>query len=236
MKHNPIIVALDTSSSLKALNLVHKLKVTGVAFKVGYELFLSGGRRLVEKIVNQDVRVFLDLKFHDIPNTVAEAASVATRMGVWMFNIHASGGIEMMARAKEASLKVAAQNKIHAPLLMGVTVLTSLSNLKDINVSLSIEEQVLSLASKAQEASLDGVVCSAMEAPLLKKKMGEKFCLVTPGIRLPGEATHDQKRVVSPQEALKNGSHYLVMGRPITESSRPMKTLGTLLHSLNLRQ
>lgn len=223
MKNNPLIIALDVPSSLKALYYVGNLKVTGVAFKVGLELFLSAGPKIVEKIINHHVRVFLDLKFHDIPNTVARAVAEATKMGVWMLNVHASGGSEMMKRAKEASLAVAVKEKMEPPKLLGVTVLTSLDALPD---------QVLQLAGLAKKSGLDGVVASAREAALLRKQLGPDFCLVTPGIRGPGDDLGDQKRTLSAPEAMAAGSDYLVIGRPVLQASRPIKIVEKIIASL----
>lgn len=229
---NPLIIALDTSSTLKALHLVSRLKVAGVAFKVGYELFTAGGPRIIKNILNHHVRVFLDLKFHDIPNTVSRASALATKMGVWMFNVHTSGGSEMMRRAKEASLETADKRRISAPLVLGVTVLTSLSSLDELNFLGNVENQVVHLAKLAKNAGLDGVVASAREAPLVSRECGENFCIVTPGIRMPEDAADDQKRTLTPREAMQNGSHYLVVGRPVTGAFKPLKMIEKILESL----
>lgn len=230
--YNPLIIALDTPSSLKALHLVSKLKVSGVAFKVGFELFLSAGPKIIEKIMNHEARVFLDLKFHDIPNTVSRAAREATRRGVWMFNVHASGGLEMMRAAKEASLDEARTRNLPPPIVLGVTVLTSMDSLKDQNVSLPIPEQVIHLAQLAKKAGLDGVVSSAQEARMIRKAIGDDFCIVTPGIRPQGHTGDDQKRIVSADQAMKEGSSYLVVGRPVTEAPMPMRAVDQILSSL----
>lgn len=232
-KPNPLIIALDISSPLKALHLVRKLKVTGAAFKVGFELFLSAQRRIVERIIAHDARVFLDLKFHDIPNTVSRVVEVATRMGVWMFNVHAGGGSEMMKSAKETSLEIAAKKKITPPLVVGVTVLTSLNSLHEFNVPLSIEDQVVSLAALCQKSGLDGVVASGQESQAIRKACGKKFCIVTPGIRMPQDPPDDQKRTITPNEALQNGSDYLVIGRPVTSAKRPLKTIEKILETID---
>ena len=229
---NPLIVALDVSSSFKALELVRKLKVTGVAFKVGFELFMSGGPRLVEKILAHDVRVFLDLKYHDIPNTVAQASSLATKLGVWMFNVHASGGVEMMKKAKEASLTTAAQKRIKPPLVIGVTVLTSFSDLKTLGMDKPVSDLVLHLAEQANEAGLDGVVSSAQEARLIRQKINSSFKIVTPGIRFEEDEKSDQKRVMTPKEAIKNGSDFLVMGRSLLSQKKPIQKIHQILSSL----
>lgn len=233
-KNNPIIVALDVSSPLKALYLVGNLKVTGVAFKVGLELFLSGGPKIVQRIVNHHVRVFLDLKFYDIPHTVMRAVFAATRMGVWMLNVYAGGGHEMMKRAKEASLEAALHEKIPPPVLLGVTVLTSLSDLGEQNISKTVGEQVLFLARSSSRAGLDGVVASGHEVREIRRKIGRDFCVVTPGIRPADELqiSDDQKRIMTPKQALKAGSNYLVIGRPVLESKRPIKTIEKILDSL----
>lgn len=228
-KHNPLIVALDLSSPLKALNYVRRLKVAGVGFKVGYELFLSGGKKIVDKIISHDVRVFLDLKFHDIPNTVARAAETATKMGVWMFNVHASGGLEMMKRAKEASLNMADKTKCPTPLIVGVTVLTSIADLTETNISLPLSDQVSYLANLAKKGGLDGVVASGQEAPLIRKRCGDDFCIVTPGIRFSDSPPDDQERKVTPREALSLGSNYLVIGRPIWEHPKPLEIIEKIL-------
>lgn len=229
---NPLIIALDTSSHLKALSIVRQLKVTGVAFKVGFELFTSAGPNLVEKIIGHDVRVFLDLKFHDIPNTVAKAVSYASSMGVWMLNVHASGGTEMMKRAKEASIEAAIKAKQEAPLMTAVTVLTSLKDLAFQNVTQDVSHQVVSLAKLAKESGLDGVVASGYEAKDIREHCGESFCIVTPGIRLPEDSKDDQKRVMTPQEAIHTGSNYLVMGRSILSSAKPLHVIDEILASL----
>lgn len=231
---NPLIIALDYSSSRQALSLVRSLKYTGVAFKVGFELFTSYGPKIVEKIINHDVRVFLDLKFHDIPHTVAHASDVATRMGVWMFNVHASGGVAMMQAAKEASMAAAADEGLNSPIVLAVTVLTSFADLQELNVPLSVSDQVFHLSRLAQESSLDGVVCSAHEAQEIRQRQGENFSLVTPGIRLSLDDPNDQKRVMTPAEAIKKGSTYLVMGRSITRSRNPLNTVEAVMKDIKL--
>ena len=233
MKQNPLIIALDVPSSLKALYYVGNLKVTGVAFKVGLELFLSAGPKIVEKIINHHVRVFLDLKFHDIPNTVACAVEEATKMGVWMLNVHASGGSEMMKRAKEASLSAAAKEKTDPPKLIAVTVLTSLSDLVELAISKKVDDQVLHLAQLAKKSGLDGVVASGREAASLRKNLGPDFTLVTPGIRGPEDDAGDQKRTLSPREAVAAGSDFLVIGRPVLQAPRPIKIIEKILDNLS---
>lgn len=231
-KHNPLIIALDTSSPLKAIRLVQKLKVTGVAFKVGFELFSAAGPRIISRLLSHEVRVFLDLKFHDIPHTVAQAVDVATRMGVWMLNVHASGGSEMMKAAKEAALGAAQKEKIPPPLVVGVTVLTSLKDLSEINISQPVGRQVQHLAALSKSAGLDGVVASGHEAGIIRQECGSNFCIVTPGIRLPSQNADDQKRVMSPREAIEQGSNYLVIGRPVTQAARPIQVIDKILQSI----
>jgi orotidine-5'-phosphate decarboxylase len=218
-----IIVALDCNSMDQALSLVDSLDPALCRVKVGKELFTACGPDLITAIKQREFDIFLDLKFHDIPNTVAKAVAVAAEMGVWMVNVHASGGHAMMeAAAKE--LDAFTDNR---PLLIAVTVLTSLSeeDLLSIGIERSPEEQVSKLAFLAKESGMDGVVCSAAETHLLRAQIPDNFCLVTPGIRRPEDASGDQKRVVGPAEAVQNGSDYLVVGRPITQAASPVEAL-----------
>ena len=218
-----IVVALDCNSMDQALALADSLDPALCRVKVGKELFTACGPELIKAIKQRDFEIFLDLKFHDIPNTVAKAVAVAAELGVWMLNVHASGGRGMMeAAAKE--LTAFADNR---PLLIAVTVLTSLSeeDLHSIGVERSPEEQVSKLAFLAKESGMDGVVCSAAETHLLRAQIPDNFCLVTPGIRRPEDASGDQKRVVGPAEAVQNGSDYLVVGRPITQAASPVEAL-----------
>jgi orotidine-5'-phosphate decarboxylase len=190
---------------------------------VGKEMFTYFGPQFVKKLIERGFDVFLDLKFHDIPNTVAKAVSAAAELGVWMVNVHASGGPEMMIKAKQA-LDAYGED---APLLIAVTILTSMDKdeLNRIGVTKSPQEQVQFLAELAKDAGLDGVVCSAQEASVLKKSLGQKFKLITPGIRPEGSAKGDQKRVMTPKQAIVAGSDYLVIGRPITQADDPQVTL-----------
>lgn len=219
-----IIVALDFDSESKTLAFVDRVDPTQCRVKVGKELFTRCGPALVKQLVARNFDVFLDLKFHDIPNTVAHAVAAAADLGVWMTNVHASGGREMMVAARDA---VATLNPGDRPLVIAVTVLTSLAaaDLQAIGVSASPAEQVLNLARLAQDAGLDGVVCSAAETAALRAVMGADFCLVTPGIRRQEDAVGDQKRVVGPADAVANGSDYLVVGRPITQAAEPTSEL-----------
>ena len=226
---SPVIVALDFDNQLSALALAERLDPTQCRLKVGKELFTRAGPELVKTLVAMDFDVFLDLKFHDIPNTTAKAVSAAADLGVWMTNVHASGGSRMMSAANQAL-----EQQGSAMLLIGVTVLTSMddTDIAELGIGRSPAEQVLHLANLAANSGLDGVVCSAMEAAALKAELGSDFKLVTPGIRLPDNAADDQRRVVSPPEAMALGSDYLVIGRPITQSSDPLGTLLKINQSL----
>ncbi len=218
-----IIVALDFNSAEQALALLKQLSPEQCRVKIGKELFTIAGPDLVRQAVDQGFDVFLDLKYHDIPNTVAKAVTAAAQLGVWMVNVHASGGAVMMEAAREA-LEVGSTNK---PLLIAVTVLTSLAkeDLLQVGINANPEEQVSKLAFLAQKAGLDGVVCSAAETKLLRSQLPDDFCLVTPGIRRPEDAANDQKRIVGPVQAIENGSNYLVVGRPITQADSPAEAL-----------
>ena len=217
-----IIVSLDFADGTEALALVHKLEPALCRLKVGKELFTRCGPALVEQILKRGFSVFLDLKFHDIPATVAGACKAAADLGVWMINVHAAGGERMLAAAREAVDK---HNR--RPLLIAVTVLTSLNDtdLRRVGVEKPVAEQVLGLARLAAACGLDGVVCSAQEATRLKKALGKDFILVTPGIRPAGSAHDDQQRIMTPAEAIKAGSDYLVIGRPVTQAVDPLKVL-----------
>lgn len=218
-----IIVALDFESAEQAFDLLDQVDPGLCRVKIGKELFTACGPQLVKDVVARGFDVFLDLKFHDIPNTVARAVRAASNLGVWMLNVHASGGMAMMEQAREALDGMGEER----PLLIGVTVLTSLAkeDLLQIGINANPEEQVSKLAFLSKEAGLDGVVCSAAETRLLRAQLPGEFCLVTPGIRRPEDASADQKRVVGPAEAILNGSTYLVVGRPITRSEAPNEVL-----------
>jgi orotidine-5'-phosphate decarboxylase len=221
--HDPkIIVALDYADAESALKLVSQLDPNLCRLKVGKELFTAAGPQFVEKLTRSDFGVFLDLKFHDIPNTVAKACSAASNLGVWMLNVHASGGMEMMQAAKQA-----VDSNSNNPLLIAVTVLTSMNQqtLNQIGIHTELATHVLNLATLTQQAGLDGVVCSAMEAKSLRTTLGNDFCLVTPGIRPANASKDDQSRIVTPKDALELGSSYLVIGRPITKAANPLAAL-----------
>ena len=220
---NKIIVALDFNSSSQAVELVDTLDPKLCRLKIGKELFTAAGPNLVETMIKKEFDVFLDLKFHDIPNTVANAVKVAADLGVWMLNVHISGGSTMMKSAKDAIISHGGCK----PILIGVTVLTSISSaeLSEIGINNDLKDQVVQLAKLAYQSGLDGVVCSAEEAKLLRNSMPADFILVTPGIRREQDAAGDQKRVITPSQAIRNGSDYLVVGRPITQAASPSAAL-----------
>lgn len=224
---SPVIVALDFADEKQTLQFVRQLSPELCQIKIGKELFTATGRHLVEQLVNQGFKVFLDLKYHDIPNTVASACKIAAQMGIWMVDMHAGGGQRMMEAAAEAVSQFQQR-----PYLIGVTVLTSMAqtDLAQTGVDRSIDEQVMHLARLSQQSGLDGVVCSAQEAVILRDQIGKEFLLVTPGIRLNSKSEDDQRRIMTPKEALAAGSSYLVMGRPITRSADPV----LLLQQINL--
>ena len=224
MADRTVIVALDFASPEQALQFATKLSPEQCAVKVGFELFVAAGPKLIEQLVSSGFRVFLDLKFHDIPNTVAKACIAASRLGVWMINVHASGGSEMLIAARRAVDNSSAETK---PILLAVTLLTSLnqSALQELGISHHIPDLVKNWAKLAQQCGLDGVVCSAQEATLVHTHTAENFVIVTPGIRLRGESDDDQKRVVTPTDARVAGATCIVVGRPITQAANPQTAL-----------
>jgi orotidine-5'-phosphate decarboxylase len=226
-----VIVALDYPQAAAALDLARNLSPELCRLKVGKELFTSSGPALVEQLQKLGFEVFLDLKFHDIPNTVAGAVRAAAELGVWMVNVHVSGGRRMMEAARHAL-----QSFSSRPLLIGVTVLTSMSDqdLLELGYTEPSQERVVRLAALAAGSGLDGVVCSAMEASALRQLHGNEFCLVTPGIRLAGDAAADQRRVVTPAEAVSSGADYLVIGRSITAAADPLATLRRVHRELGI--
>ena len=224
-----VIVALDFDNEQAALALAEQLNASECRLKVGKELFTRAGPQLVRTLVDRGFDVFLDLKFHDIPNTTAKAICAAADLGVWMTNVHASGGTRMMTKAREA-----VENHGGDMLLIAVTVLTSMddSDLQQVGVNSVAGDQVLALANLTKQAGLDGVVCSAQEATHLKQRLGQEFKLITPGIRLTDSASDDQRRIVSPAQAIEQGSDYLVIGRPITQAENPQQMLQKINSSL----
>ncbi|AKX44411.1 orotidine 5'-phosphate decarboxylase [Thiopseudomonas alkaliphila] len=226
----PIIVALDFPTHDAALAMAARLNPAQCRVKVGKELFTRCGPAVVEALQAKGFEVFLDLKFHDIPNTTAMAVKAAAELGVWMVNVHCSGGLKMMAACREELEKRSGMN----PLLIGVTVLTSMeqADLAGIGLDLAPQEQVLRLAGLAAQAELDGLVCSAQEAVELKSNFPQ-LSLVTPGIRPAGSAANDQKRILTPAQAIQAGADYLVVGRPITQAADPALMVEQILQSLN---
>lgn len=225
-----IIVALDYESENEALSLVDQLDPSQCRLKVGKEMFTTLGTHFVKQLQDRKFDVFLDLKFHDIPNTVARAVRSAADLGVWMVDLHASGGLRMM----EESKKILEPYGKDAPILIAVTVLTSMEDLDllQIGINSSPLEQVIRLAHLTQRAGLDGVVCSPQEVDVLRKNLGKDFKLITPGIRPIGSEFGDQRRVMTPTAAIRSGSDYLVIGRPITQAKDPAAILSSINQSL----
>jgi orotidine-5'-phosphate decarboxylase len=232
-----IITALDFSTADEAIALAARLDPKACRVKVGFELFVGAGPALVEKLQQAGFEVFLDLKFHDIPNTVASACRAAARLGVWMINVHASGGGRMLQAAREA-----VDAEPHRPRLIAVTVLTSMDerDLAELGCGTDVSRLAEGLAGLAFGSGLDGVVCSAMEADMLRQRYGKEFLLVTPGIRPSSTTPDDQRRIMTPADAIRAGASNLVVGRPITRAGNPMSVLeamndeirGALLHSV----
>jgi orotidine-5'-phosphate decarboxylase len=231
-----IIVALDFDSKDKALNLVDTVKGKINHFKVGLELFSRCGTEIVREISDRGCKVFLDLKYHDIPNTVKSAARVAIESKVWMYNIHALGGFEFMKSVAEFNKEYAEKIGTPRPLLIAVTILTSMGNedLKSIGIENEVEIQVLKLAELAKKAGLDGVVCSAREVKKIKENLGSDFLTITPGIRPAWASKDDQKRIVTPKDAKDLGTDYMVIGRPITRAKDPRKAAERILEEIDL--
>jgi orotidine-5'-phosphate decarboxylase len=227
---NPkLIIAFDFSRQKDAINLLDQLNPELCAVKVGSEMFTLFGSDFIRLVVKRGFRVFLDLKFHDIPNTVAQACRASADLGVWMLNVHALGGLRMMEASREA-LAVFKER----PLLIAVTVLTSMDteDLSSIGLQSSLKNHVRELALLALQAGLDGVVCSACEVPMVKTDCGRSFLAITPGIRLADNAVDDQSRIMTPKQAIDMGSDFLVIGRPITRSPKPLQTIHDILSSI----
>ncbi|MDB1124382.1 orotidine-5'-phosphate decarboxylase [Vibrio algarum] len=223
MLDQKVIVALDYDNQVDALAFIDKIDPNSCRLKVGKEMFTLYGPQFVKELHKRGFSVFLDLKFHDIPNTCSKAVRAAAELGVWMVNVHASGGEKMMSASREILEPYGKER----PLLIGVTVLTSMERSDLVGIGLDIEpqQQVMRLAQLSQNSGLDGVVCSAQESSMLKSTLGNEFKLVTPGIRPAGSAVGDQKRIMTPAEAVKAGSDYLVIGRPITQAKDPAAML-----------
>lgn len=231
---NRLIVALDVDSEEKAIKIVEVLKSEIKFFKIGFELFSSCGPGIVKAVKKKGCEVFLDLKFHDIPNTVSKAVASITKLGVSMFNVHSLGGYEMMKAAAETVKNQAARSNIAAPKILAVTVLTSMdeNGLNKIGINDNIKTEVLRLAGLAKEAGLDGVVASPAEAKFIRKTLGPGFLIVTPGVRPSWASSNDQKRIATPKEAIANGADYIVVGRPITGSDDPINAAREILKEI----
>ena len=220
-----VIIALDYADANSAMALVDRLEPSACKVKVGKELFIAAGPAFVAALAQRGFDVFLDLKFHDIPNTVAQACKAAAQLGVWMVNVHALGGRAMMQAAREAIESASRQ-----PKLIAVTVLTSMteSDLREVGIEASPLTQAMKLAQLAGDCGLDGVVCSAHEAGAVRDRVGSRFLRVTPGIRLPDDSVGDQKRVMTPQVAIESGASYLVIGRSVTRAADPLSVLARI--------
>lgn len=226
---SPIIVALDFDNEFEVTKFISQIDSNSCKLKIGKELFTACGPKLVEKLVISGFDVFLDLKYHDIPNTVYKACKAAANLGIWMLNVHASGGEEMLNMAKEAIIE-----SKHKPLLIAVTLLTSMDydHLKKIGITANLNDYILNLANLSHKCGLDGVVCSALDAPLIKNHIAKDFLVVSPGIRIDN-LKDDQKRIMTPIDAIKNGVDYLVIGRPITKAVKPNEVIQQILSEIN---
>lgn len=236
-----LIVALDTPGLPQALELVERLDIV-TTFKVGNQLFTTVGPEAVRALREREKEVFLDLKFHDIPNTVAGAARAATEMGVMIFNVHCLGGTDMMRAAAESASKAAGEHGVRKPIVLGVTLLTSMDESLfrgELGFGIGLDDAVVALAGRAREAGLDGVVASAREIAIVREACGPDFTLLTPGIR-PSPATagtsDDQRRTATPREAVRSGANYLVVGRPITEAADPREAARRILEDMEVGQ
>lgn len=226
--NSKIIIALDYSDLSQAQQFIAQLNPNDCHLKIGKNMFTQFGPDFVRELVQKNFSVFLDLKFHDIPKTVSDACVSAAKLGVWMLDVHIAGGRAMLTAARKAIDTLPENKNQHKkPLLIGITVLTSLDqhDLAELNINQSLEQTVLNLALLAKDCGLDGVVCSAQEAKILREKCGNDFLLITPGISLTSEKQFDQKRVVTPEIALSNGADYLVIGRSITNADNPLEVL-----------
>src|SRR5262245_33706538 len=236
---NPLVVALDVDSSDQALFLVERLRGVAGLFKVGKQLFTAAGPGIVRKIIAMGERVFLDLKFHDIPNTVAMAGVEATRLGVSVFNVHAMGGSKMMRAVNEAVTETAEREKIARPLILGVTVLTSHTqdSLKEVGIDRKLEDEVVNLARLCAASGLDGVVASPLEIASIRSAVEDpSFVILTPGVRPAGASINDQSRVMTPAEAIREGANFLVIGRPITAANDPVAAARKIVEEININQ
>jgi orotidine-5'-phosphate decarboxylase len=228
-----LLVALDVETRERALDLAELLRGSVGGYKIGSRLFTAEGPRMVRDLTERGDRVFLDLKYHDIPNTVATAVAAATSLGAWMVNVHAGGGTAMMRAARDAAHEAAAKSGTPPPIVIAVTVLTSMNQqaLRETGVVIDLMDHVLRLAELAKEAGLDGVVASARETPVIRERFGKDFTIVTPGIRPggPGSVKDDQERTMDAEEAIRAGSSYLVVGRPIIAAADPLAAAQSLV-------
>lgn len=233
--HDRLIVALDVDTQEAALALVDTLKNDVAFFKIGFELFSSCGPGVVEAVAKRGCRVFLDLKYHDIPTTVSKAAVAVTRLGVFMFNVHALGGYDMMKKTSDAVRAEARKHKVERPKVIAVTVLTSMDEnaLKKVGIGDSMNSEVLRLAVLAKDAGLDGVVASPQETALIRQKLGKDFLIVTPGVRPSWAAAGDQKRIATPRDAVRDGASFIVVGRPVTEAEDPAAAARKILEEMD---
>ncbi len=235
-KDHRLIVALDVESYKKAVRTVNKLSSLIKIFKVGSVLFTHYGPKIIKYIHKKGGKVFLDLKFHDIPNTVANAALQATKLGVYMMNVHAASGNDALVKTQEVVTKEATRLKIFKPILLGVTVLTSLhkEDLEGFGINGSVENTVLKLGKITSKSGFDGVVASSKETRILRKTFGQNFVIVTPGIRPQWSVEkEDQKRITTPKEAIDNGADFIVVGRPILQAKKPLKAVKDILREIN---
>ncbi|MBD3185041.1 orotidine-5'-phosphate decarboxylase [Candidatus Poribacteria bacterium] len=230
-----IILALDVPGLNDARKLINQLEKTGIAFKIGFQLFTNSGPKSIRTVKDSGSRLFLDLKFHDIPNTVTRAAEVVTEMGVDMFNVHVSGGMEMMKAAVKGAESKSEELGIRKPFVIGVTMLTSIDQKLFDQVyegKTKLSNQVLHMAKLAQDAGLDGVVASPQEIEMIRSACGDEFIIVTPGVRPEWSSKDDQKRTMTPSEAISRGASYLVIGRPIRKAHDPAEALNKIIQSL----
>lgn len=234
-RKNPIIVALDVPTRKEAEHLVRELIEYVPIFKIGYRLFISEGKDIIHMVQDNGGEVFLDLKFHDIPSVISNAVEVAVKENVYMLTLHSLGGKAMLGQVVERVKTLHEEKSVRAPLLLGVTILTSLGekDLSELGFSLSMKEEIVKLATTCQECGLNGIVCSGEEISLIREKFKERFLIVTPGVRLEALPSDDQRRVITVEDAIKNGADYLVMGRSITESKEPKKKMGLILEKLS---
>jgi orotidine-5'-phosphate decarboxylase len=235
VKSEKIIVALDVETAEKAREIINELRGEVGAFKIGLQLFTSAGASFVREVVAGDIRLFLDVKFHDIPNTVAKASVEVARLGVWMFNIHALGGSEMMRRTIENVRETCEKENLARPKIIGVTILTSSNRetLREVGIAEEIERQVLNLAQLTAKCDLDGVVASPLEARAIRENVEkEDFLIVTPGIRPRFATNDDQKRVMTPNDAVRAGADYMVIGRAITQAEDKIAAVRKILEEI----